>query len=364
MINIGITISTDQCSKIWTNGITQNIINLYLILKNIPKDYNIFLVNYLEDSIFMYNIAGLKCYKLDDVINDINIIFILGSEISDKQYESLKNNKCKIIHYNCGSSYVLDMQTVLFDGNDTPKRIYKHIPDNVWLIPQNYETNKYYFETLYKKESISIPFVWSNLFIDNALKELNKKVKYEPTNEPKRISVFEPNLDIVKYAMYPILITEKLYNEYPSLIKHLYITNSFKVKNNNLFVNTMNYLDIVKNGIATFEDRYAMPYFLDTYTDVVLSHQIYNPLNYAYLDALYLNYPLVHNASMIKDGGYYYEGFDAEQGKEQLLYALTKHDSNMEEYNKRSKIVLDRYLPTNEESINIYDKLITELLNK
>ena len=38
--------------------------------------------------------------------------------------------------------------------------------------------------------------------------------------------------------------------------------------------------------------------------DVVLAHQISNPLNYSYLDALYLQFPLVHNAPMIKDAGY------------------------------------------------------------
>ena len=364
MINIGITISTKQCKNIWNNGIAQNIINLYLVLKNIPRDYNIFLVNYLEESEFIYDIDDLKIFKLNDVLNDLNIIFVLGTEITDEQYYTLKNNNCKIVHYNCGSSYILDMQSVLFGETETPKRIYRHIPDSVWLIPQNYETNKHYFETIYKKECVEIPFVWSNLFIENALKELNINGYYTPTTEPKRISIFEPNLDIVKYSMYPILITEKVYNEYPDLIKHLYVTNALKIMNNKLFINTMNYLDIIRNGITTFEDRYTTPYFLETYTDIVISHQMYNPLNYAYLDALYLNYPLIHNASMIKDGGYYYDGFDAEQGKEKLLYALTQHDLNMEEYNKRSRIVLDRYLPTNKESIDKYDRLIIELLNK
>ena len=107
-----------------------------------------------------------------------------------------------------------------------------------------------------------------------------------------------------------------------------------------------------------------MPYFLDKYTDIVIAHQMYNPLNYAYLDALYLKYPLVHNASLMKDGGYYYDEFDADEGKKQLLYAINEHDKNLEEYEEKSKKVLDKYLPTNKKSIEIYDKLIDNLMKQ
>jgi hypothetical protein len=124
------------------------------------------------------------------------------------------------------------------------------------------------------------------------------------------------------------------------------------------------YFDIVKDGIASFESRFNIAYFLDTYTDIVISHQWENPLNYAYLDALYLNYPLVHNSPIIKNSGYYYDGFNVEQGSEQLLYALTRHDDNIEEYNEKSRRTLKKYLPSNEKSISTYDKMIDELYKK
>jgi hypothetical protein len=255
------------------------------------------------------------------------------------------------------------MEEVLFKDKDTKKRFYKHTPDEIWSIPQNYEPNKHYFETLYRKNCISVPFIWSPLFIDYILDTYKIKGYYTPTDNSKNISCFEPNNDVVKYAMYNILIVESSYRENPNLINHFYVTNSYKLKENKLFINIMGTLDIVKNKKITFEGRYRMPYFLDKYTDIVIAHQTYNPLNYAYLDALYLKYPLVHNASLMKDGGYYYDAFDVQKGKEQLNYALTEHDKNLEEYEEKSKIVLDRYLPTNKSSIDIYDKLIEKLLN-
>ena len=142
------------------------------------------------------------------------------------------------------------------------------------------------------------------------------------------------------------------------------MTNATKIKLNHLFIDLMKQLDSINDGITTFESRFNMPYFLDTYTDIVISHQWENPLNYAYLDALYLNYPLVHNANMIKESGYYYNEFDVKQGKKQLLKSLIEHDNNIEEYNERSQKTLDRFLPTNEQSIDTYDKLIKKLLSK
>ena len=40
--------------------------------------------------------------------------------------------------------------------------------------------------------------------------------------------------------------------------------------------------------------------FLSENTDIVLSHQVHNELNYLYLDALYAHYPLVHNSPYFK----------------------------------------------------------------
>ena len=361
MINIGISIAKSQTTNIWSNGISQNIINLYLLLKNSTKNYNVFLVNANEDGEYYIEVEGLNIYYIDNVIDDIDLMILLGSDLHEYQYNILKENNTKIVVYNCGTNYILDMQDMLFKEDDK-RMVSKIIPDQFWTIPQNYETNKYYFETVYKKENIKVPFIWSSYFIDYYVNEKKLDAYYKPS-EYKKISVFEPNIDIVKFLMYPTLIVEELYNTNPNSFDTLYLTNTSKLKENTYFMSLIGMLNVFNNGKVRLEGRYAIPYFLTSYTDVVLSHQIFNPLNYAYLDALYLNYPIVHNADMIKDAGYYYSGFDVKEGKEKLLYALTEHDNNIEEYNKRSKKVLERYLPTNEDSIEIYDKLIGKLLN-
>ena len=66
---------------------------------------------------------------------------------------------------------------------------------------------------------------------------------------------------------------------------------------------------------------------------------------------------------MIKDAGYYYEGFNVSQGAEQLKIALADHDSNLDQYAKNSKKVLDRYVSTNKNIVDTYTKLIDNLFN-
>jgi len=362
-ITIGITINIKETDIIWNNGIAQNAINLALLFKNSPNNYNVFLVNTSEKNELDYKLEGVDIYPIKDKIQDIDVIFILGSEIYDSNYEVLKKKGAKIVHYSCGTNYIVDMASILFD-NGKDKKVYKHFPDEIWMIPQCINSNKYYQEVIYRTEVKEIPFIWSPIFLDYALKEGNINGLYTPSNDPKRISCFEPNIGIIKFSMYNILIVEETYRKRPELIKNFYITNTEKIRTNDLFVDIVKMFDIVKDGKATFEGRFKMPYFLHNYTDVVIAHQWENPLNYAYLEALYLNYPLVHNAYLMKEAGYYYDGFNVKQGTDMLLYALEQHDKNLEEYKEKSKKLIDRFLPTNQQSIETYDKMIDDLFKK
>lgn len=65
---------------------------------------------------------------------------------------------------------------------------------------------------------------------------------------------------------------------------------------------------------------------------------------------------------MIKDAGYYYDGFDVHDGYEQLKKAIESHDENLDAYNTRSENVLERYTIFNKDLIVIYDRLLKDLM--
>ena len=53
---------------------------------------------------------------------------------------------------------------------------------------------------------------------------------YKPSNNPKRISVFEPNINVYKFLMYPMLIAEDAYRIDPESFGVIRATNTTKVR--------------------------------------------------------------------------------------------------------------------------------------
>jgi hypothetical protein len=175
----------------------------------------------------------------------------------------------------------------------------------------------------------------------------------------------EPNINIVKYGLIPTMIAEESYRTEigKNKIDKVMISNGEKLKTNHEFMSILKTFDLHKDKKITAESRYQTAFILTQYFDIVISHQILNPLNYLYLDAAYLGYPVLHNATLCKDLGYYYENGDTKQGAKMLNYILTEHDNNIVEYHKKNDLVLQRYYADNEELIETYDKLIYNLFN-
>jgi hypothetical protein len=144
-------------------------------------------------------------------------------------------------------------------------------------------------------------------------------------------------------------------------ISKLSISNSEKLKTHKTFLSLIKTFDLFNDGKIRVENRYQTSFFVSQYVDVVVCHQLLNPLNYLYLDVAYMGYPVLHNAYMCKEIGYYYENSDTMQGANMLNWILENHDNNLEEYNNRNSKVLYRYYIENPELIRSYDLLIKNL---
>jgi Protein of unknown function (DUF2827) len=175
----------------------------------------------------------------------------------------------------------------------------------------------------------------------------------ESNIEKKRITIFEPNLNVVKSYHYPVLVCEAAYRQDPTLIKSVFVTNTEYIQKDVTFQNFMCNTDIGQKGIASIENRYPIAHFLALYTDVVVTHQWENQLNNLYFDVLYGNYPLIHNSEMLK-GGYYYPSFDAAKGADVLLDVLAHHDQHLEAYREASAACLAGVNLDNPQNIQAY----------
>jgi hypothetical protein len=378
-MKIGITLGLkDNQESIWTNGIKQNVLMLVHLLKNSEKNYEVCILNSMNIDLTEKPsyLDGVDIHYFNDKFLEMDLLIVMGAQIFDYQLETFKKsgpNK-KVVSYKCGNNYVIHMENILFKPSEDKKFQYEKQYDEVWYVPQQDEVNSGLYKTLYRTNAFAVPFIWSEKFLFESVREIHKGFKegkytkdwqYDTTKEKKILGIMEPNLNIVKFCLIPAMIAEESYRtiEGRRHIEKLRITNATTVSKHKEFMSIIQTFDLFKEGKISAESRYQTAYMLTQHLDVLICHQLLNPLNYLYLDAAYLGYPVLHNAPMCKDLGYYYEGSDTVEASKILNYILTEHDKNIDEYNEKNDKVLQRYHIDNQEVVKTYDMLIENLFN-
>jgi hypothetical protein len=379
-LKIGITLALKSYSEsIWTNGMKQNVLMLSHLLKNSTNNYEVCILNSVKvegDNLTKANyLEDLDIYFFDDKYMEMDLIIMMGAQIHESKILKFKEDPNKrYVAYKCGNNYILNTEKVLFGENQKNYIEYETTFDEVWYIPQQHETNFGFFKTVYRTEAVMVPFIWHHKFLLESVKEIErshsegkykKGYKYVPNKERKTIGIMEPNINVVKYALIPSLVVEECYRGEigKEKINSLMITNAEKLKTNHEFMGIVKTFDLYKDKRVSGEARYQTAFILTQHLDVLVCHQVLNPLNYLYMDAAFLGYPVLHNAPLCEDLGYYYEGSDTVGGAKQLDYILSEHDNNLVEYHERNDKVLQRYHADNEVLVETYDKMIYNLFN-
>ncbi|CAN5842223.1 DUF2827 domain-containing protein [soil metagenome] len=369
-LRIGITIGLHhEAESLWNNGIKQNAVFLAEALRHCPNVDSVMLANTTAvpiTSALPWDLERWPTVGFDASRNQFDVLIELGGQIDAAQTDALKRGGGRLVSYCCGFEYVHAMEAVLFDrpmwgGNLFVNQRY----DDIWMVPQVDHISRSYFEVLRRQKARPVPFVWSPVFLEERTRSLPSAGTYQPHAGPRRLSVLEPNHDIVKFCLYPTLIAEEAYRARPDAIAMLQVTNAERIaKENPDFIALMNQLDIVREHKAVFLGRHETPRFLAENTDIVVSHQLENPLNYLYLEVCWQGYALVHNAHLCADLGYYYEGNDASAGAAQVIKAIDMHDGQAGAYRERQRALIDRYLPGNATITATYSALLDELVQR
>jgi len=385
--DIKIGISAAVPSHMFNNGIHQNTLYFYDVLKHIG--YTPYLIVTNSDYLKFKKSPpdGWNSSHYENVISFSQIytvgfraVVTFGVQISHLVLQQLHYMGVKLVSYVCGNEYLINSEAIIyghgesgsFEQDKTNPR--KSLFDEIWLIPQMMELNECYKRTLSRcAKVIEAPFIWSPKGIEtiaekdgatlndfiyiNAKKDLNKC---------KRLATFDPNISIMKWFLPSFVLCERAYQLSPQLVDRIYITNAFRDKigdtlNAKKIENTVRYTDLFLDKRVFFEKRFITFEFMKTHADVAVFHQWGNPLNYIYLEMAWLGYPFVHNAHLCADLGYYYEGYNLEQGAEVLLGAIMKHDSVAREYLRINRERVDRYLPTNATLQQKYKKMFDDL---
>lgn len=381
---IGITIGlTKDNESMWINGIKQNAIFLQNALQK--AGYKVTLLDCnnkvdadkngkLLDDKLIWDSKTFPIHRYSSEIHKIDVLIQLGVTLRPetlKQFKGFPGNPNKrIIKYMCGNNYVIEMERCLFTEKTT-EAVWKSdgLLDECWYVPQQGYQNHEYYRVLMGLDADkvkAVPFVWDPMFIDQIETLYNRDsavpvYQAKPAAE-KQICIMEPNMNVVKYSMIPLLIIEDACVKYDIDFKTTNLISGVKLAAQQWWSTTMNNTKMIKKRIQT-AGRLPVHAILAQHTDIVISHQWENPLNYSYLDAMYLQFPLIHNADMIRDAGYYYPGFNIGKGADHLKWVLDNHDNNIEAYNEKNEEVLTRYTVYNDDLLSTYKMLIQNMFN-
>jgi len=386
---IGVTFDVPpDLASLFSNGIRQNVLYFTELLLNVGYDVHLI----IRDSQMQQNSEAeikkmlysdkFKITPFTEILNvGFDLIFTFGFAMDLHTNKTLQIMKTKHVGYFCGNSYIINTEKILYNQHRGSYDQFEYLTeedkiyDEIWSIPQMANTNKHYWKVFHRCDCKEVPFVWSNVAIDlsqklNPDQDLLYK-KRELLGDKRRVAIFEPNISIMKWALPSILICEQAYRKYNNIEK-LYITNVLgtlnvpvenKINDFNLQAlnNIVQHLDLFRDKRAFVEGRFNTLDFMAKRADIVVSHQWENPLNYLYLDLAWMGWPIVHNAHLCKDIGYYYDQFDYDEGAEVLSKVMLEHDLHCDEYLEKNRKLIDRYLPSNAELQKHYKGLIDML---
>jgi hypothetical protein len=364
-LRVGVTLAVrDERQSLWENGIFQNCAFLAQLLNLSPAVEKAVIVTsgtQMGGGMLMDG-TGLEFIPVEHAMPHLDVVIEMSALLSPEWVAAFREKGGRNAWMRVGNDYVIDIERAMFDkpaGVVYSRKAY----DAVWTLPQYEVTCRDYFGTVCRAPVRFLPHLWTPYFFDLGIASLpeSSRFGYQPGRERWRVCTVEPNVCSVKAGVIPLLVCEEAYRAKPALLDTFRACNTFQLKEHEQYVNFALALDIVKHGIATFEGRIPLYEFLAHHADCIVSHQWENAQNYAYYEALYGNYPLVHNSPMMRSHGYYYPSFDCQAGGQALLRAHAEHDMRLASERQSTRELLRTLDVANPPNVQAYTRELLAL---
>ena len=367
---ISIGLSNLPGSTIWSSGAQQHVIFLYKLLTRIPYIKKVWLVtDGTKNPAKAWLLNDLKdnIISLNSIEKEVDLLIELSQAVSPKSVNMVRRSGGKLVSYKVGNCYAALSENLIFNPDASwfpnPNGLQA---DAIWTNAHHIRTCASLWEQLYGSKVAVLPHLWSPYFLNRALQDNPLSAAgwpYPGNADDLILSIFEPNINVVKNVIIPFYICSEFYKNNKDKINKIRMYNTLKLKDSSTFSRIVMGTDAGKESVATAEGRFSFPDAMGQEGGIIVSHQWENGLNYVYYEALYGGFPLVHNSPFLKDVGYYYEGFDINDGVKALERAVLEHDEMRDEYDKRAEAFLKTVDPSQKSVIDAYDREIRRLFS-
>ena len=367
-LKVGIT--ADLSVSLFSNGINQNALYLAMMYRDMGHEAHIIASGEnlkAQRELASIGITDLSIKKLSEaVLVPYDMIIVLGLRLEEKHIRHFRgiNDKFRYVSYRCGNELFTDTEMILHGSHQERQESFQSLPappkpDQIWVIPQMEVTNLDYYIHLNQNQrnATVVPFIWDPIITENLQK--TEKIPNWTPRDTRRISIMEPNLSLMKNCVLPITYCN-WFLEDGERIDHIYSWSTQKLSTSKRLIKIIQHGKPELLKILSAEDRRPTLRVLNNHTDLVLSWQMENNLNYLYFDVVWAGWPLVHNAQFCQDIGYYYHMNSAEQAAAQMKAAFETHT---EEYRTEMQEKVKRFTRANPELLEQYRKLTDNLMN-
>ena len=341
---------------IFTSGCAQQFYFILNLLRNCEFEVN-FLTRFKNFSRF--DLTNERLIYIDETFDfkDIDIILYgndIFNKITDKNIiNQIISQNTKLIHCICGNYYHLYHEFLIFNVHDTMFEILNSYQDEIWVL-EIYKGQTSFLELLFQVPVTIMPYVWTPYFVDKyiSLKDLQflDKLQYV-RNDKINICIFEPNVSTHKSCFIPFLIANMYYKMYKDRVNKVFVFCS----NENIQKRVAPF-DIVREQKTEFLGKLVMLETMNIirnnndYLNIVISHNIKNPLNFIHLEFLHLGIPLIHNSKAFQKNNLYYKHeMDAVP-----LIEQTRLTFNFDTYKELGKDIIDQFSENNPTRVKEY----------
>lgn len=367
-LRVGITLHLREgFQSIWENGIFQNCAFLaQLFQQSTAVSEAVLVVNQPHatqpaDALMLQD-AGLRIIGTEEAMQTVDVMIEMSAQLNEAWVQAFRERGGRYAWMRVGNDYVIDIERAMFNlphaglCND---KVY----DAIWTLPEYVNSCSDYFAITTRAPVRIVPHLWTPYFFDKGIATLASGVRfgYQPGRSRWRVCCFEPNVSMVKTGVVPLLGCEEAYRSRPAFLEKLLMCNTLHLKEHPAYLHMATHLDVVQHGLASFEARFAVYEFMALHGDCVISHHWENGQNYLYYEALYGDYPLIHNSTFIRDHGYYYPDFDTQAAGQALLKAHAEHDLSLPAHRAHTRTLLHTLDVANPANIDLYTQELLRL---